>query len=61
MAKRKKEIEVSVIVDDSGNATFEFYEPESSDLCRIESTVNDAWDIREKLGGEIASWATLID
>ena len=56
----EKTIDVTVMLDRNGLACFTFYEPESGDISRVVTTLEDCAEEESRVGGELLSWLSLM-
>ena len=56
-----KSIEVTISLDTGGKARFDFYEPDSGDYYRIETSLDGFCDEESRIGSELGSWLSLME
>lgn len=56
----KRNIDVTITVEENGNVTFEFFEAESGDFSRICTTAQNAYEEEKRIGTELMAWADLM-
>ena len=58
--RMEKNIEVNIMLDANGMASFTFYEPESGDMSRVVTTLENCAEEEDRVGGELLSWLSLM-
>lgn len=56
----EKTVVVTITLDGTGSACFDFLEPESGDVSRIVTTLEDFVEEECRVGGELLSWLPLM-
>lgn len=58
--RMEKTVSVTIMLDRNGMAAFTFHEPESGDISRIVTTLEDCAEEECRVGGELLSWLSLM-